>query len=520
MTAPPTVPETSWSSKLYWLAYHLRTGTAAWLRRHKVGAGVLLILLGFLLFFLRAWVQPYAVALRIHLFPVLLMLAAYALVIWIGAKRKWFGALGFLVVTGLVVGYIASKGQAREYLALYAHYRSLPMEDLAQLPLTDYERIQPRHSIRVLARESMTEVQQATDPQMVRDGDGYAWVMGVEPSFTIPRLTGEVSEVIAVSATAPSPNFSAENRSDVRFVAGEELYLGKQIRRSIVRRFGLLKFFTYEPAELRYARTDDGEWVQLVPLVRWKGFFFPKPVFGGVVVVRQDGSELMNLLLGQGQWIRPEAIAEEPWLSGQNLMPNAVSRFTAHSFRFQAGFLAPLPGYHRGDIRIPDLAGDFNDQPFTIFCRFEDSAKLYHYFALEPFQEDKQGLNTSVFVPTDGLGSVLVYRHHERGEALAGVSTVAAKVQESRKYYDWSQSAVVEQRPVIRDIAGERRFFWLSTVVTRKSAPGETNAFIAGSVPDVTLTDATYKSVVWVDGRKPAEWSEQLASELAEVWKH
>ena len=90
---------------------------------------------------------------------------------------------------------------------------------------------------------------------------------------------------------------------------------------------------------------------------------------------------------------------------------------------------------------------------------------------------------------------------------------------ESRKHYDWSQNSAAEQRPVIRDIDGKRRFFWLTTVVTRKETEGAAQAeFIAGAEPDITLTDANYKTVVWVNARKPEGWVNELREQLSSVW--
>ena len=202
-----------------------------------------------------------------------------------------------------------------------------------------------------------------------------------------------------------------------------------------------------------------------------------------------------------------------------------VSRNMAQSFRFHEGFLAPFWGYHQGDIRIPDLPGDVNDQPFTTFFKLDNGdGKLYHYFALEPFQEDKQGLSMSLLVPADGIGPVKFYNHNKKSETLIGVSAVAGRVMASRKLYDWNNSKTAEHRPYIKDICGKRRFLWLTTIVTLKgsssSAQGEIKKdYIAGSVPDVVLIDLLYRIPVWVDSKHPETWTSQLEKELGTTWK-
>jgi hypothetical protein len=112
---------------------------------------------------------------------------------------------------------------------------------------------------------------------------------------------------------------------------------------------------------------------------------------------------------------------------------------------------------------------------------------------------------------------IYTYPHAKRNEALTGVSAIGAKVMETRKQYDWTRNRAVEHRPFIRKIGGKTRFFWLTTVVTLKQEGGR--EFIAGTTPEVALTDAAYRTVVWVDPIKPGEWTAQLEKELGTVWK-
>jgi hypothetical protein len=286
---------------------------------------------------------------------------------------------------------------------------------------------------------------------------------------------------------------------------------------------GPWRYLNYDPADVSYVPDDDGHWVQIVSLIRWSGLFFPQPEFGGVQLIRQHeggvGSFLWKMLFGTGEWIPPDEIAKHPFLVGQHVLPYAVSRYMAGSFRFQNGFLAPFPGFHEGDIRIPDMPEDVNDQPFTVSFRMPGAAdsKLYHYFALEPFDPQKQGLNTSLFIPADGSGPVFAYHHYEYGGALTGVSAIATKVMESHKQYDWNRNRPVEHRPFIRDIDGTVRFFWLTTVVTTKETEGVRH-FIAGSVPEVIITDAAYNVPVWVDPLHPDGWVSELRKALGTTW--
>ena len=57
------------------------------------------------------------------------------------------------------------------------------------------------------------------------------------------------------------------------------------------------------------------------------------------------------------------------------------------------------------------------------------------------------------------------------------------------------------------------RFFWLTTVVTVRMGK-EKGRFIAGSVPEVVLTDALTNTTIWVNPREPEKWLEKALLEI------
>jgi hypothetical protein len=512
-------------SKPYWFIVNSLKGTRAYAGRHKLAFGSIAFAILFILYVLRSLIQSSVLFARIYSFDIALAAVALYGIEQYRHRMKWRSWLAVLVVASLVFWSFSSAWNPHQYLSLYIRYRSLDKEMPALMPETDHERIQPLNSIRVMANQIMTNNLQPSEPFNVRvDGD-YRWTMAIEPSYFWSRVFGGVQGIINVSATAPAPNFSEESRSVVQFSVGDNMLLGKNSKVCTVRSFGISRFLSYEPADARYLKDDNGEWVEVVSLIHWQGFFFPQPVFGGVQVIRQSKGGALHflkmLLIGDGEWIPPENIDEHPFLKGQNIVPYAVSRFIAESFRFHRGFLAPFWGYHQGDVCIPDLPDDLNDQPFNTFFRFDTGeAGLYHYFCLEPYQQNKRGASISLIVPADGVGPVRVYDHDLRKETMIGVSAVAAQVKASKKMYDWTHSRPTEHRPYIRTIDGKRRFFWLTTIVTKGNTNSyETGEYIAGSTPDVTLTDPLYQMVVWVDSRHPETWPAELEKELGTVWK-
>lgn len=511
--------------RLYWFFHNTRKALGAFFKRHQILfiSIVLIILAG--LFIYRASFHPLILGIRKHLFVLIVLIVFVLLVRWQLRKGTWKRKLTTGIISLLIALILVYGGmQVHGYIALYYRYMTLSVTTLDKLPLSDHERIQPLNSVFSLAHEAMSESESPMLPNFVRVGDEYKWTIAIEPAYPISRMLEGISEIFSVSGTTPSPNFSKQNRVPVRFEVGENLLFGRNTHIAVIRRFGPWRYLNYEPSDITYIQDENGEWIQVVSLIRWKGVFFPRPEFGGVNIIRQQRSTISSTVIrtfgGAGEWIRPEEVGKKRFLKGQNILPYAVSRYVASSFRFQSGFLAPFPGYHEGDIRIPDLPDDLNDQPFTAFFKRagEFEGMLYHYFALEPYDPDKQGLNTSLFVPADGTPPVYVYKHHQKAGSLTGVSAISAKVMESKKNYDWTRNRPVEHRPFIKEINGETKFFWLTTVVTFKEGEGD-RRFIAGTIPDVILTDAAYNTPIWVDPLSPDTWVAQIEKEMAGIWE-
>lgn len=516
---------------IFWLAKNLTGALLRFTDRHwiiKVVSLIFAVLAVVFVFITRAAWQPIVLEVRLHtpqlFFGLLLWIVMSTL--WRSRLRKafWIIAVLTVVMFGLVERYNLDPVQ---YITLYLRYKSLDLKELSDLPETDHERVQPLHSIRMVAGEKITIAERASDPNFVRVGkDQYRFTMAIEPSYNVPRLFGNIQEIFNLSATSPALDFST-SREKVQFAVGEGLLWGKSAHVNVINTFGLFKFLGYKPTEVRYITDDSGAWVEVIPLIRYTGLF-PHPEFGGVQIIHQSSGgfwhSLKSLFVGDGYWIRPRDIGKFPYLRGQNLIPTEVSRFMAESFKFQGGILAPLPGFHSGDLRVPDLPGDQNDQPYVTYDRFTpgvgDGNKLYHYFALQAFQKNSEGLNTSLFVPADGIGQIGVYRHSERQDGLTGITAVDPMVRDSQPMFDWSSKGTAEHRPFIRKIDSKTRFFWLSTVVTYKDANGKkAGDFIAGTIPLVALTDASSRKVVWVDADKPKEWAGQVEKAMGSIWK-
>ena len=525
--------EPQWSenekSRFYWFFYNVRTrvraSVKAWIKRHPIWTTIIVLLIINALVTARGSYQPVFLEIRKHLALAFLVLIVLGLFYLYVRKRTWKKNIipTVLLLVFLAASILAGPG-VHEYFSLYFRYATLNKTELRQMPVSDHERIQPINSIKTLIdQDALSETEDATMPVFTRGHDGqyyFTSAIGPSRSYLIQRFSKDMYEILHVPAHLSSPVFSKNQRDKVEFEIGEQLLFSRKTENAVIKRFGFGEFFSCEPSEPVFLQDDEGAWVQVVPIVRWEGFIFPRPVFGGVYVIAQHGkgdNYFKRVYLGKGEHIDADVVTQKEYLKGQNLQPKKVMDFVANSFKFANGFLAPMPGYHEGDIRIPHVANEQKPMPYVTFFELNGEGKLYNYYGLEPFEEDKKGLSLSLFIAGDNDEEIFFINH--RREKYIGSGAISAKIIESKKNYDWTMNYPAESRPFVRNIDGKNRFFWLTTVVSRAGDEGQ---FIGGSVPEICLTDAVHGKVVWIDPESQMEpdlWAEQAKEQLKHHWE-
>ncbi|WP_047417930.1 hypothetical protein [Cellulophaga sp. Hel_I_12] len=497
-------------------------------KRNVIILGIFTILL---LFFLRDDYQPALLFLRRYVFVLLLG----GLFLWV-MLSKFRSALSagrrVLILLG-IVGFFAIlwffgwKLELYNYMQTYNVYKNLNIEELNELPLTQNERIQPFNNIVTMAYESVGETQEVSLPQLVRVDSTNQWTMAVQPAkeYTWQRMNDNTEELFTVESTSPFPRFSKENRIPITFSIGESLAFSRNTYNAVVQRFNIFQLFTLQPSDVFYMKNDEEKWVQVVSLIKWKGFFFPYPTYGGVMVIDAGVHDLSDYLermtIGKGTYISPSETKNYPYLKGQNTLAEEISRVEAQSLQFLGGFTDPLPWNMKTAVKIPDLPQDQNQQPYVTDFDFsgmktEAYNGLYHWFGLEPIGDERTSLAFSVMIPADGTDKLYYYNHAARKEGMAGVSAMPLKVIESRKEYDWTANKPVEFRPFIKHIAGRKRMFVLGTIAAVQE---DSQKFDGAATPDLALVDAEYRDVIWIDAKHPSRWTDAILEQLGETWK-
>ena len=497
---------------------------------------IVTIIVGFILlialFVLRDDYQPALLFLRKFIFIILLS----GVVLFFGLRRfrksaSTGGRLGILALLVLFFGVLYVIGwhfKMYDYMKTYNVFNHLNRVEINELPLTQNERIQPLQNIFTMANESVGETKDVSLPHLVRVDNENKWTMAIQPSenYTFQQISDNTEEVFAVSSTSPFPRFSNENRIPVTFSIGESLKFSRNTYNAVVQRFNFFQLFMLEPGDTYYMKNDTGKWVEVVSLIKWKGFLFPYPTFGGVMVIDSGEHDfndyIERILIGKGTYISPEEMKNYPYLIGQNILSEKVSQLQAESLKFLGGFSDPLPWNMLTAVKIPEMPKDQNQQPYVTDFDFSDTDSdayngLYHWFGLEPVGNERTSLSYSVFIPADGTDKMYFYDHASKKQGYAGVSAMPQKVKESKKEIDWTANTPVEFRPYIKNIAGRKRMFFLGTI----SAISEKNAgqFDGSATPDLVLIDSEYRDVVWIDVKHPSQWDKTVYDQLNEAWR-
>ncbi|XCF05216.1 hypothetical protein ABI125_10825 [Tamlana crocina] len=501
-------------------------------KKQKTIIIIVSIILLIALFVLRDDYQPALLFIRKYIFVILLS----ATVLFFGLRKfrksaSTGGRLGILALLLIFFGLLYVVGwhfKMYDYMKTYNVFNHLNKVEISELPLTQNERIQPLRNIFSMANESVGETKDVSLPHLVRIGNENKWTMAIQPTekYMWQGMTDNTEEVFAVSSTTPFPRFSSENRIPVTFSIGESLKFSRNTYNAVVQRFNIFQLFTMEPSDTYYMKNDSGQWVEVVSLIKWKGFLFPYPTFGGVMVI-DNGEHDFNdyierILIGKGTYVSPEYMKNHPYLTRQNTLAEKVSRLQAESLKFLGGFSDPLPWNMETAVKIPTMPKDQNQQPYVTDFDFSETdveaySGLYHWFGLEPVGDERTSLSFSVFVPADGTDKLYYYNHAAKKQGYAGVSAMPLKVKESRKEYDWSANTPVEFRPYIKNIAGKKRMFFMGTV----SAISDNNAqqFDGSATPDLVLVDSEYRDVVWIDVKHPSQWDKTVYHQLNEAWR-
>lgn len=589
-----TPPEEQKNGILKNIRLMIRDGIKNFISNHKIFFTLFVISSPFILFLTRAIWQPYVflfkanvmhlisysfIVLIISILPALLFswifnipLAMFKKSLSKKQRMKFFLPLTFtaLIALSVYTSYCQNFNPA-EYIRHYICYRSLNIEEISTPPNTTskYDRVLPRHGIYSWIKSLTEENLYVTIPDYVKHvNNDYVWATGVEPLYKGNRFFGNIRKLIVISGNDLSPSLKANNQIEVNFACGENLFLGKNIYTNARKKL-TWNFFSSEPVDLKYIQNENGDWVQIVTFVKYEGFFFPTPTFGGLVVIEQENHAYENnlptetigekiiffwdylynnvfnnlkgtvnfIVFGKGTFISPKDVGNYAYLKNQNIRPEKVSRYIGSSLRYTEGFFAPLPGWHKGDIRIPDFLHNGNDQPFTQHVFLDDQSiptGLYATFILEPFRSDLNSYVRSLYLPADCQGEIYSYKHNsEKNGQMLGMSALADKILSTKKEYSRGDNKIVIAglKPWNKTIDGKNQNFAIGVAVSLKTKNQKTTEasgdkevstdlekdFVLDSNPEIAIIELHTGRVAWMKSLDQSTWIDQIKTEMADI---
>lgn len=410
----------------------------------------------FLLYFLiigRASYQPLLVYVRVY-WPILFfsLIIIYLFYIRFSKASQWYFRALWIVAFLLFSWFIYAFGNSiYNYISSYYVYNNrITVIELNHPPESIHPKLQPQFVVEAYFRETMNNNRQPTSPRTwidPKNGEQY-WTGWTEPgSYLFQQLGGKVEEFIHTNVQNPAPVLDQYERREVNFQVGKNLLFSYNIQNAARKKLSLGQMFSCEVSDMVIGMEDHkGELHQVVPVLKWEGFLFPQPKFGGVFIFDNSETDYLELIVsGKGEYLSAEEVSKTSWLKNQALLDDKTVEYFGKSLRFKYGFSSGFPWNHENDHRIPELSGSFSKLPVIEQFNFSKTNSkqagkgLFYWLELEPYDDTKYGLSMDVFVPGTSTDTIYVYDRVGNIErsGYRGMSAVVEKIMEDDKSYNW-----------------------------------------------------------------------------------
>jgi hypothetical protein len=200
-------------------------------------------------------------------------------------------------------------------------------------------------------------------------------------------------------------------------------------------------------------------------------FFYTVPEFGGVKLVRQEGTV---------EDLSPQEATESEILGGQNFYPYDLARFKVKSMAFKNGIINAL-FTHEDQLELAEVPGQGNDQPFTV----PTEEGIEYFVATEPFGESNGVYQMWVLDARTGEPR---YKHYGSGsDTLRGARKSIESIMGSPEIAPLNEVVGVEPTPLVRD--GD--LYWMVRVVPQSSSTITYVSFFNAETEEITHVETT-----------------------------
>ena len=478
------------------------------LSKRNIQLLIILIVVGFLLFYFRAWFHGFVMFFYIN--PVIFQVVVVTLLIYflvlkripsLNQKIKVQTAAGdmeeidtplslliaiVIFVLLLIVGLTASNWLRNIHIVQNVDYAL--REDLPES--SENLRLMPYSVAQRYAKDSLQLSQYKLGTEnIVLVEDKMAWIFPLIPDGFVIQFLNKNKGVVYVDATQQSRN-SENVWEDMKI--GEGMYITDNLFWNIYR----YRYFVN--LDDPYYLVDDGEILTCLGAISYSyhfryGVLYTVPEFEGVFTVDTDGE--IDLL-------SPGESLEHPVLSENRIFPEKLARKYTQAYEYHLGVLNKL-FIHEDQIQIQDVADvgpRVNRQPYLM----DTEEGLKWFISAEPYGAS-HGI-FKIFVIDAKTGEFELYELPE-DDILTGPVKSVDYVRRSNPIVDWNRFDSVEPLPFVAN----QRLFWKLTVIPADSAGIAYQAFVDAHTNDVFEFTSEDDVASFVRGEMDLEEVETIA---------
>ncbi len=375
-----------------------------------------------------------------------------------GTKRGLFiyGIVFVIVLFGLFI-------QSEARYALTA--KQMTFSDREALPVVNPIRLMPKNVATRYAEDSFQNPQERLgDSQIVMINGTLQRVFPRLPDGGLLYFIKKLGGFVTVEVDTLDRKVDIE---DSQFSVSE----GVGVFDNIHYRLPLKRYFVTYSNEPIYLKNDVNEWVTVVPYIRYKGFPFAVPTWGGVMVVAADG-KISDF--------SPEEAQSLSYLKGNRIHPKELAEYYSHAYSYKGGILNKW-FLHKNETEVVMLPGD----EAVIHTATAEGFK--QLIVAEPYGASYGIYKIFLIDATTGKREVISFSDKSQ---LTGPVAAADYIKKEFPTFDWTAFTLAEPRPLV--VAN--KLYWLLSIIPNDAA-GIANTVVLDTTTNKVTTFATEQQI-------------------------
>jgi hypothetical protein len=359
----------------------------------------------------------------------------------------------FTLVLLMTVFGLVFESEIRYYLTS----KQVTFDTRKDLPVVEPIRLTPKPVAARYAQDTFQSPQEKLgDSQIVLENGRMVRVFPRIPDGTLLYFINKLTGFVTVDVDTLERKVNISNQT---FKYADGIGITDNIYFQLEKK----KFFVNYSSEPIYLKDDKGQWVTIVPYMNYEKFPFRVPVWGGVMVVRSDGSI---------DDLTPAQTEQVSYMKGNRIYPKELTSYYTEAYAYKGGLLNKW-FLHKDQVEIVSLGNDER----TIHTATKEGFK--QIVVAEPYGRSYGIYRIFIVDATTGKREIIEY---DQNSQLTGPISAADYIKKSFPTYNWNNFTLAEPRPLT--IKGE--LYWLLSVVPNDSAGIATTVLLDAKTNKVT----------------------------------